>query len=160
MDSAKFALDQIDRAILIQLQRNCRVTNQELSELVGLSPSPCLRRLRRLEQAGVIEGYAAQVNEVRVGLPVSVFVSVKLERQVEEALRTFETAIQNCPEVADCWLMTGNRDYMLRLVVPDLMEYERFLAGTLTRIPGVSAIESSLSLRRVKTSSALNIPAS
>jgi Lrp/AsnC family leucine-responsive transcriptional regulator len=160
MASAKIDLDQIDRAMLIALQRDCRITNQELSERVGLSPSPCLRRLRRLEQGGVIQGYAARLDEMRVGLPVSVFVSVKLERQVEEALRTFETAIQDCPEVVDCWLMTGNRDYMLRLVVPDLLEYERFLSGTLTRIPGVSSIESSLSLRRVKTSSVLNIPGS
>lgn len=158
MESAKIHLDQIDRAILATLQRNCRITNQELSEIVGLSPSPCLRRLRRLEQSGVIQGYAAVLDEVRIGLPVSVFVSVKLERQVDEALHTFEAAIQKCVEVVDCWLMTGNRDYMLRIVVPDLMEYERFLASTLTRIPGVSSIESSLSLRRIKTTSIRSIP--
>lgn len=144
------ALDRIDRAILSELQENCRITNQELSEKVGLSPSPCLRRLRRLEREGAITGYSATLDEEAVGLAVSVFVSVKLERQIDEALTVFETAIRNCPEVVDCWLMTGDRDYLLRIVVPGLREYEKFLAGTLTKVPGVSSIESSLSLRRVK----------
>ena len=143
-------LDRIDRAILMQLQENCRISNQELSEKVGLSPSPCLRRLRRLEESGAISGYSATLDEVEVGLAVSVFVSVKLERQIDEALTLFETAIQKCPEVVDCWLMTGDRDYLLRIVVPGLREYEKFLTSTLTKIRGVSSIESSLSLRRVK----------
>ena len=146
----RIKLDRIDRAILMELQENCRITNQELSERVGLSPSPCLRRLRRLESAGAILGYSATLDEVAVGLAVSVFVSVKLERQIDEALTVFEAAVRECPEIVDCWLMTGDRDYMLRIVVPGLPEYEKFLAGTLTKIPGVSSIESSLSLRRVK----------
>lgn len=148
------ALDEIDRAILDELQANCRLTNQELSERVGLSASPCSRRVHMLEEAGVITGYAAKIDEKLVGLPVSVFMSVKLERQVDEALTTFEAAIQQCPEVVDCWLMTGNRDYLLRVVVAGLDEYEAFLMGTLTKIPGVASIESSFSLRRVKSSTA------
>lgn len=154
----KMKLDDIDRSILATLQENCRITNQELSERVGLSPSPCLRRLRQLEHSGVIVGYAATLDEVMVGLPVSVFVSVKLEKQIDDALKTFESAIQDCSEVVDCWLMTGNRDYMLRIVVPGLQEYEKFLAGTLTKIQGVSSIESSLSLRRVKYTAVRNLP--
>ncbi len=144
--------DDIDRSIVTELQNYSRLTNQELSQRVGLSPSPCSRRVRLLEESGIITGYTAQVDEKRVGYPVSVFVSVKLEKQVDDALRTFEMAVQNCDEVVDCWLMTGNRDYLLRIVVRDLTEYETFLSGTLTKIPGVASIESSLALRRVKLS--------
>jgi Lrp/AsnC family leucine-responsive transcriptional regulator len=145
-------IDEIDRAIIRELQRNGRLTNQQLSQRVGLSPSPCSRRIRLLEEAGIITGYTAQVDEKLVGYPVSVFISVKLEKQVDEALKTFEAAIRDCAEVVDCWLMTGNRDYLLRIVVRDLTEYETFLTGTLTKIPGVASIESSLPLRRVKLS--------
>lgn len=144
-------LDEIDRTIIVELQKNSRLTNQELSERVGLSASPCSRRVRMLEEAGIITGYTATIDEKLVGLPVSVFMSVKLERQIDEALTTFEAAIQKCPEVVDCWLMTGNRDYLLRVVVAGLSEYETFLTSTLTKIPGVASIESSLSLRRVKS---------
>lgn len=153
MENANYSgLDKIDRAIIGELQRNSRISNQDLSERVGLSPSPCSRRVRLLEERGILTGYTAQVDETRVGFPVSVFISVKLERQVDDALRTFEAAIAGCPEVVDCWLMTGNRDYLLRIVARDLMGYETFLSGTLTKIPGVASIESSLSLRRVKSS--------
>lgn len=152
-ETTKFErFDDIDRSIVAELQNNSRLTNQELSQRVGLSPSPCSRRVRLLEEAGVITGYTAQVDEKLVGYPVSVFVSVKLEKQVDDALRTFETAVQGCDEVVDCWLMTGNRDYLLRIVVRDLTEYETFLSGTLTKIAGVASIESSLALRRVKLS--------
>ncbi len=150
-------LDRIDRAIIHELQTDARLTNQALSERVGLSPSPCSRRLRRLEAAGVIAGYTVLVDEPQIGYPVSVFVSVKLEKQVDDALKTFEAAIQSCPEVVDCWLMTGNRDYLLRIVATGLAHYESFLTSTLTRIPGVSSIESSLSLRRVKSTAATPI---
>lgn len=153
MKSAKLVeLDKIDRKILQALQANSRLSIQDLSARVGLSPSPCARRIGQLEKAGVITGYTAQVNEEMLGLPVSVFISVKLERQVDEALRQFEKAIQACPDVVDCWLMTGNRDYLLRIVVADLAGYEAFLTNQLTKIPGVASIESSLPLRRVKGS--------
>lgn len=144
------ALDRFDRDILRALQGDGRLTIQELSERVGLSPSPVSRRVRRLEADGVIRGYAALIDEAALGYGVSVFVSVRLDRQVDEALARFESAVQAFPEVVDCWLMTGARDYLLRIATADLAEFERFLTGRLTRIPGVAAIESSIPLRRVK----------
>ena len=106
--------------------------------------------MRRLEKDGIITGYAALVDEVAIGFPVQVFVSVKLDRQVDAALMSFETAVQEFPEVVDCWLMTGNRDYLLRVVTDSLAGFEAFLTGRLTRLPSVSSIESSIPLRRVK----------
>lgn len=150
-------IDAIDRRLLSALQENGRLPITELAERVGLTTSPCLRRLKILEQEGVIRGYAAQVDQQKVGLPVSVFISIKLERQREDALERFETAIRNCPEVVECYLMTGTRDYLLRVVAQDLSAYERFLKDTLTRIDGVASIESSFALAQVKYSSALPI---
>lgn len=150
-------LDAIDRRLLAALQENGRLSATELAERIGLTTSPCLRRLKRLERSGVIRGYAALVDQDRVGLPVSVFVSVKLERQREDALETFEEAVRDCPEVMECYLMTGTRDYLLRVVVGDLSAYERFLKETLTRIDGVASIESSFALAQVKHANALPI---
>ncbi|MEC9368169.1 MAG: Lrp/AsnC family transcriptional regulator [Pseudomonadota bacterium] len=150
-------LDSIDRKLLAALQENGRLTATELAERIGLTTSPCLRRLRLLEQAGVIRGYAALLDQEKVGLPVSVFVSVKLERQREEALEKFEQAMRRCPEVVECYLMTGPRDYLLRVVAEDLSAYERFLKDTLTRVDGVSSIESSFALAQVKYANALPI---
>ena len=132
------------------LQRNGRATLNEVSESVGLSPSPVARRVRLLEEAGIITGYAAQIDEVALGYGFSVFVSVKLDKQIDEALVKFEAAIQLFPEVVDCWLMTGNRDYLLRIATNGLAEFERFLVGKFTKLPGVASIESSIPLRRVK----------
>ena len=143
--------DNIDAAILRELQKDGRATLTDLSERVGLSPSPVARRLNNLEEAGFIIGYAALLDEVKLGFGVSVFVSVQLDKQVDGALATFETAVNNFPEVVDCWLMTGNRDYMLRIVTTCLADFERFLVGTLTKVQGVSSIESSIPLRRVKS---------
>ena len=113
-------LDAIDRRILTELQADARISNAALAEAVGLSPSPCLRRVRALEAAGVIRRYAALLEPAEVGLPISVFVQVTLERQIDRALETFETAIQDRPEVMECYLMTGDADYLLRVVVSDL----------------------------------------
>ena len=143
-------IDQLDRSILQMLQRNGRATLTEVSESVGLSPSPVARRVRLLEEAGIITGYAAQIDEVALGYGFSVFVSVKLDKQIDEALVKFEAAIQLFPEVVDCWLMTGNRDYLLRIATNGLAEFERFLVGKFTKLPGVASIESSIPLRRVK----------
>ena len=148
-------LDAIDRRILTELQGNARISNAELAEAVGLSPSPCLRRVRALEAAGVIKGYAALLDAAEVGLPISVFVQVTLERQIERALEAFETAIQGRPEVMECYLMTGDADYLLRVVVSDLAAYERFLKEHLTRVSGVASIKSSFALNQVKYSTAL-----
>ena len=148
-------LDAIDRRILTELQLNARISNAELAGAVGLSPSPCLRRVRALERAGVIKGYAALLEAGEVGLPISVFVQVTLERQVERALDAFETAILDRPEVMECYLMTGDADYLLRIVVADLTAYERFLKEHLTRVSGVASIKSSFALNQVKYSTAL-----
>lgn len=143
-------MDGFDLRIIRALQGDGRLSIQDLSTQVGLSPTPVLRRVRKLESEGVITGYAALVNETAIGFPVQVFVSVTLDRQVDEALFRFESAIQGFPEVVDCWLMTGNRDYMLRVVTDSLAGFEAFLTGRLTRLPSVSSIESSIPLRRVK----------
>ena len=151
----RLGLDAIDRKILTALQENARLPNVELARAVGLSPSPCLRRVKALEAAGVIRRTATLVDQAAVGLPVSVFVSVSLERQVESALEVFEAAIQRRPEVMECYLMTGTADYLLRIVVSDLAAYERFLKDHLTRIPGVRSIQSSFALKQVAYRTAL-----
>lgn len=148
-------LDSIDRRLLVALQTDGRLTATELAERAGLTTSPCLRRLRRLEETGVILGYAALVDQKKVGLPVSVFVSIRLERQREDDLARFEDAVRRCPEVVECYLMTGPRDYLLRVVARDLGDYERIIKETLTRIEGVASIESSFALAQVKHSNAL-----
>ena len=148
-------LDSIDRRILAVLQQNARIANADLAREVGLSPSPCLRRVRDLEDAGVIRAYVALLEPGAVGLPISVFVQVTLERQIEQALETFDHAIQRRPEVMECYLMTGDADYLLRIVVASLEAYERFLKEHLTRIPGVASIKSSFALNQVKYRTAL-----
>lgn len=143
-------LDQFDTEILRVLHGDGRLTINDLSARIGLSPSPTARRLRRLEEIGVITGYAALINEATLGFGVTVFVSVQLDKQVDEALASFEAAIATFPQVVDCWLMTGNRDYLLRVATTGLEEFERFLVGRLTKVRGVASIESSIPLRRVK----------
>jgi len=113
-------IDQIDRKILRALQADGKITVGELAEKVGLSPSPCARRVRLMESSGVIKGYAAILDQKRVGLPISAFASIKLERQREEDLDRFAEAVARWPEVVDCYLMTGQRDYLMRIVVRDL----------------------------------------
>ena len=151
----KIKLDRIDRKILSLLQQDSRQPNNELAERVGLSPSPCLRRVKALEDSGVITRYVALVDPAAVDLPVNIFISVSLERQVEERIDAFESAVMNLPEVLECYLMTGDADYLLRVVVPDLASYERFLKEHLTRIPGVANIRSSFALKQVRYRTAL-----
>lgn len=150
-------LDVIDRRILENLQDDARMRNVDLAGKVGLSPSPCLRRVGNLEQTGVIRGYATLLDAEAVGLPVSIFVSVTLEKQVERALKIFEKHIRARPEVMECYLMTGDADYLLRVVTADLAAYEKFLIGHLTRIPGVASIKSSFALKQVAYRTALPI---
>ena len=150
-------IDAIDQRIIRALQRDGRMTMQHLADEVGLSASPCARRVRMLEEAGIIKGYAAIIDEARLGFGVSVFVSVKLDRQVDDALRNFETQVKACPEVVDCWLMTGSRDYLIRIATSDLAAFEAYLTGKLTRIAGVSSIESSIPLRCVKSANARQV---
>jgi Lrp/AsnC family leucine-responsive transcriptional regulator len=150
-------MDPIDRKILTVLQSDSRVTMQELADQVGLSISPCHRRVKLLEQRGVITGYIATVDQKALGLHVSVFISIKLERQKEEDLDRFAKAISGWEEVLECYLMTGNRDYLLRVVAADLASYETFLKTKLTRLDGIASIESSFALSQVKYSIALPV---
>lgn len=144
-------LDVHDTQILRALLENGRISVQDLSDRIGLSPTPVARRLRALEQRGIITGYTALIDEAALGYEITVFVSIQLDRQVDQSLERFEAAIASFPEVVDCWLMTGNRDYLLRVVTRGLSSFETFLTGRLTKVPGVSNIESSIPLRRVKT---------
>ena len=143
-------MDAIDRRIIRVLQQDGRISNQDLAERVGLSPSPCLRRVRALEKAGILTGYAAIVDQEKYGLPIDVFVSISLESQRDEALAAFETAINRLDEVMECYLMTGTRDYLLRVVCDGLKSYERFTREQLARLPGIRSIESSFALGQVK----------
>ena len=150
-------LDAIDRKILAILQADSRVTMQDLADRVGLSVSPCHRRVKLLEERGVITRYIAMVDQKSVGLPVSVFISIKLERQKEEDLNRFAKAISKWEEVLECYLMTGNRDYLLRVVTADLPSYEAFIKTKLTRLDGIASIESSFALSQVKYTNALQV---
>ena len=151
------ALDTIDRKILALLQTDGRLTMQELAEQVGLSVSPCHRRVKLLEERRIISRYVARVDQKALGLHVSVFISIKLARQKEEDLNRFAKAISRWDEVLECYLMTGNRDYLLRVVAADLASYEAFLKNKLTRLDGIASIESSFALSQVKYSSALPV---
>ena len=133
------------------------MTIQAIADRVGLSASPCLRRIRQMEDAGIIAAYSAVVDQKAVGLPVSVFISIKLERQRAEELDRFGEAIAAWPEVMECYLMTGQFDFLLRVVCADLAAYEAFLREKLTQVAGVSSIESSFSLGQVKYSRVLPI---
>ncbi|MBT3143884.1 MULTISPECIES: Lrp/AsnC family transcriptional regulator [Roseobacteraceae] len=143
-------LDRIDHKILRELQKDARLSHQDLSDRIGLSPSPCARRIRKLEADGYITGYSAVIDEDKLGFGFSVFVSVRLDRQVDDRLVSFEEELCRFPEVVDCWLMTGSFDYLIRIAVQDLNEFERFLTGRLTKLDGVASIESSIPIRRVK----------
>src|SRR3981189_1741828 len=148
-------LDPIDRKILSILQSDSRTTMQELADKVGLSVSPCHRRVKLLEERGVITRYIATVDQKSLGLHVSVFISIKLARQKEEDLNRFEKAISKWEEILECYLMTGNRDYLWRAA--DLSAYEAFLKNKLTRLDGIASIESSFALSQVKYSIALPV---
>ena len=148
-------LDRIDRRILSVIQQDARISNADLAREVDLSPSPCWRRLRALQEAGVIRQHVSLLDSDAVGLPVSVFVSVSLDKQIEDNLARFESAVRERPEVMECYLMTGEADYLLRVVVPDLRAYERFVLERLTRIPGVANIKSSFALKQVSYKTAL-----
>ena len=155
----KTALDEIDRRILNVLQNNARISNVDLADRVGVSASPCWRRVRELEGSGVIARYVTLVAPATLGLQVSVFVQVTLEKQIEGALEIFEAAVRLRPEVMECYLMTGDADYYLRVVVADLPAYERFLMDHLTRVPGIANIRSSFALKQVKYTTALPLHA-
>jgi len=155
----KRAPDETDWRILAALQDDARLTNAELAERVFLSPSPCLRRVRDLEQSGLIRRYVTLLDPLAIGLTVSVFIQVSLEKQMRGALDTFESSVRAREEVMECYLMTGDADYLLRVVVPDMQSLERFIVDYLAKIPGVSNIRSSFALKQVKYKTALPLPA-
>jgi len=142
-------LDAFDVGILRELQANGRMSNQDLSEKIGLSPSPCLRRLRQLESSGVIRGYAALVDPAKLGLAVTAFVRVRLDQQDDQHLAMFEQEVTRYPEIMECYLMSGDADYQLRVLVETLGAFEDFLRFKLTRIAGVAQVTTSFALRPV-----------
>jgi len=145
-------VDAIDKKILRALSRRGRLTNAELAEEVGLSPSPCWTRVKRLEAAGVIKGYAALLDQAALGLPDTVFIEVMMERHDEEQLRRFETALKEIPEILECHLVTGEYDYVVKAAVGGTMGYERLLRDRLYRLPGVRHTRTSFALRCLKQS--------
>ena len=143
-------LDKIDKIILTELQKNAQRPVAELAQKAGLSPSSCHRRVKLLEEAGVILGYAANLDRTSLGLANEFFVEVSLSAQTEEAFERFEKAVQRVPEILECHLMSGQFDYLLRVAAADATDYERIHRSRISRLPGVQRIQSSLALRTVK----------
>lgn len=152
---SQIRLDGYDHAILAALQRDGRLTNVQLADEIGLSASPCLRRVRHLEEAGVIRGYQATLDAEAIGLGMTVFVGVKVERHHEEEAEKFRVTVQGLPEVVSAFLVSGESDFLLHVVVPDLRSYERFLTGVLLKLPGVRDIRSNFAIKSIKPQSAL-----
>jgi Lrp/AsnC family leucine-responsive transcriptional regulator len=150
-------LDAIDRRILAELQRDAKLTNVELARRVHLSPSPCLARVRALEQAGYIKRHVTLLDPRKLQLGVNVFIHVTLEKQIDQALATFEQTVCRFPQVMECYLMTGDADYLLRVVVADIDALQTFIVDELTPIPGIASIRSSFALKQVKYETALPI---
>jgi len=150
-------LDAIDRRILVALQRDGRLQNIELAREVGLSPSPCLRRVKALEADGMIDKYTALLSGPAVGLPLVIFVRVTLERQEKMAVTSFAEAISKVPEVLECYLMAGTYDYLLKVAAADLEDYQRFQMEHLTALPGVRNVVSEIPLKHVKATTALPV---
>ena len=150
-------LDRFDHTILSVLQSDGRISNVDLADRAKLSESACLRRVRALEASGLIKGYVAQVDQAKAGLPVNVFVNITLVHQDLTELKAFEEAVQEIPEVMECYLMSGEHDYVLRVVVADVNDYERIHQRYLTRLPGVARVNSSFALRTVRKTNHLPI---
>ena len=142
-------LDRHDRAILDALQRDGRLSNVNLARAVNLSESACLRRVRLLEQSGLIYGHAILVDQKLAGYPSTVFVQISLDKQQQKDIERFELAVADIPEVMECYLMTGDSDFLLRVIAADATDYERIHTQLLTRLPGVARVRSSFSLRTV-----------
>lgn len=151
-------LDTIDLRILDQLQKDSAMTNVELAKRVHLSPSPCLARVKALESAGVIQRYVALVSAASLGLGLNVFVSISLKDQSKPSLVEFERRIAEHDEVMECYLMTGDSDYLIRIAVADMAALERFILEQLTPIPGIEKIRSSFALKQVRYKTALPLP--
>ena len=155
MNHPTYALDAIDVRILAEMQRNARVSITELANRVALTATPCARRVRLLEQAGYIGGYATLLDQRAVGLPVTAFVEVRLTRERQEEVRAFESSVRGYPEVMECWAMSGGYDYLLRVVTADLQTYNRFMRNKLLSLPSVSHVETGFGLEQVLGRTAL-----
>ena len=143
-------LDRTDRKILKAMQRNARISNLELAELVGLSPTPCSRRVKRLEESGLIKGHVTLLDQSMLGLKLTAYIGIAMDRHTPDRFEAFEQEVATYPEVMECSVVTGqSADYLLKAVVAAMEYYERFLLGRLTRIPGVTGVQSSFELRRV-----------
>ena len=154
------SLDRIDIKILNELQQNASLTNVELATRVNLSPSPCLARVRHLENVGVIDRRIAVLDPCVLGLSVTAFIHIKLEKQVQLSLDNFTRAIDRISQVMECYLMTGDSDYLLRVLVPDIEDLEDLIVNKLSRIPGVSSIKSNLALKKISHKTMLPIDSS
>ncbi|MEU8240828.1 Lrp/AsnC family transcriptional regulator [Actinoplanes missouriensis] len=150
-------LDDIDRRILLELQRDGRISNQELADRVGLSPSPCLRRVRILEEAGVIAGYRAVIDQEAVGLPITAFVRITLESHGQEIVERVEAEIRGVAEIVEAYLLAGDQDYLLKITVGSFASYEDFVRTRLRTIPGLASIETTFAFGVTKTVSPLPI---
>jgi Lrp/AsnC family transcriptional regulator, leucine-responsive regulatory protein len=155
---AQTALDAIDREILLALQANARLPNNDLAAAVGLSPSPCLRRVRRLEKLGVITGYSALLNRTRVGIGLTAFVSVDIERNRKAETDLLRAQLQALPEVVAAHIVTGDSDFLLEVATANLETFSQFVLGVLSKLPGVKGVRSNISLDVVKHAAALPIP--
>lgn len=151
-------LDPIDLRILDELQRDGALSNVELARRIQLSPSPCLARVKALEQGGVIERYVALASATALGLGLNVFISISLTSQNKASLAEFERRIAEHDEVMECYLMTGDSDYLIRVALPDMAALERFILEQLTPIPGIEKIRSSFALKQVRSKTALPLP--
>ena len=151
-------LDRIDKRILTELQHNARISNQELADKIGLSPSPCLRRVKQLEEAGLIKGYVTELDASKLGLKLMAIVQVAMDRHTPDRFEQFEATIKTFPQVLECIMITGqSADYQLKVLVKDMDEYQDFLLQKLTRITGVSDVRSSFVLRQILSTTALPI---
>jgi len=158
MDNPIPALDRLDRRILDVLQDNAELSNLELAERVGLSPTPCARRVKRLVAEGVITHQVAMVDPRKLGLNLTAHISITMDRHTPDRFEAFEETVLALPEVVDCCVVTGqSADYLMKAVVRDMAHYEQFLLGKLTRIPGVTGVHSSFELRRVVTRTAISV---
>ena len=142
-------LDRTDHKILKHLQTNGRMTNSELADKINLSPSACLRRVQRLENDKVIDGYVMLINQEAVGKPTNIFVEVSLTSQSVDSLNSFEEAVRNCPDIMECFLMSGNSDYLMKIAAADTQDYERIHKQYLSHFPNVARIKSNFALRTV-----------
>ncbi|MFK5894094.1 MAG: Lrp/AsnC family transcriptional regulator [Pseudomonadota bacterium] len=143
-------INKMDQRILNEIQQNARITNLELADKVGLSPSPCLRRVKQLEQAGFIDEYVARLNQQKVQLKLIVLIQISMDRHTPERFENFESTVKEFDEVLECYMVTGqSADYLLKVIVPDMEYYQKFLLDYLTRIEGVIGVHSSFIMRKV-----------